>query len=202
MTAGAFPVLYRYADWIALVAVFTVDSFTHWEWAANSVRCLLSRRDHGWTWHLGEAGRESRRGGLVPAGTLLIGPLPTLALVAARREHALPEGRHPVPPRGLRAEGHHRLHHLADGDGGGAAGGRRRRRRWRRRPRRRRPANRAAGHLTRPLPIPAAAGVHLPSISALSPLYLPCTSAGLVLPRLVIRALGAALRRCPCTACL
>lgn len=31
-----------YAEWIALVATFTVDSFKHWEWAANSVHYLLS----------------------------------------------------------------------------------------------------------------------------------------------------------------
>lgn len=31
-----------YADWIALVATFTVDSFKHWEWAANSVYYLLA----------------------------------------------------------------------------------------------------------------------------------------------------------------
>ena len=31
-----------YAEWIAMVANFTVDSFKHWEWAANSVYYLLS----------------------------------------------------------------------------------------------------------------------------------------------------------------
>ena len=31
-----------YAEWIALVASFTVDSFRHWEWTANSVFYLLS----------------------------------------------------------------------------------------------------------------------------------------------------------------
>ena len=31
-----------YEDWIRIVATFTVDSFKHWEWAANSVYYLLS----------------------------------------------------------------------------------------------------------------------------------------------------------------
>jgi exportin-7 len=32
----------NYAEWIAMVANFTVDSFKHWEWASNSVHYLLS----------------------------------------------------------------------------------------------------------------------------------------------------------------
>ena len=32
----------HYAEWIAMVATFTVDSFKHWEWASNSVYYLLS----------------------------------------------------------------------------------------------------------------------------------------------------------------
>jgi len=31
-----------YRDWISLVASFTIDSFTHWQWASNSVYYLLS----------------------------------------------------------------------------------------------------------------------------------------------------------------
>ena len=31
-----------YPEWISLVATLTVDSFTHWEWASNSVYYLLS----------------------------------------------------------------------------------------------------------------------------------------------------------------
>ena len=26
-----------YAEWIAIIATFTIDSFNHWQWAANSV---------------------------------------------------------------------------------------------------------------------------------------------------------------------
>ena len=32
----------HYLDWISLVATFTIDSFKHWQWAANSVHYLLS----------------------------------------------------------------------------------------------------------------------------------------------------------------
>ena len=32
----------NYAEWISMVASFTIDSFKHWEWAANSVYYLLS----------------------------------------------------------------------------------------------------------------------------------------------------------------
>ena len=31
-----------YAEWISIVATFTIDSFNHWQWAANSVYYLLS----------------------------------------------------------------------------------------------------------------------------------------------------------------
>ena len=31
-----------YSEWISLVATFTMDSFKHWQWAANSVYYLLS----------------------------------------------------------------------------------------------------------------------------------------------------------------
>ena len=31
-----------YAEWISIVATFTIDSFHHWQWAANSVYYLLS----------------------------------------------------------------------------------------------------------------------------------------------------------------
>eukprot|EP00967_Tisochrysis_lutea_P133037 scaffold232893_cov30-Tisochrysis_lutea.AAC.3 len=31
-----------YREWISLVATFTIDSFKHWQWAANSVYYLLS----------------------------------------------------------------------------------------------------------------------------------------------------------------
>ena len=31
-----------YREWIVLVATFTIDSFKHWQWAANSVYYLLS----------------------------------------------------------------------------------------------------------------------------------------------------------------
>lgn len=32
----------KYAQWIELVAAFTIDSFQHWQWASNSVYYLLS----------------------------------------------------------------------------------------------------------------------------------------------------------------
>ena len=31
-----------YGEWISIVATFTIDSFNHWQWAANSVYYLLS----------------------------------------------------------------------------------------------------------------------------------------------------------------
>ena len=30
-----------YREWISIVATFTIDSFNHWQWAANSVYQLV-----------------------------------------------------------------------------------------------------------------------------------------------------------------
>ena len=88
------------------MATFTIDSFNHWQWAANSVYYLLSlwsRLVASMPYLKGDVPSqlESFVPQVITLGSLVITPM-------------FP-GYHPPSPR--RAAGHHLLHQLAHGTG-------------------------------------------------------------------------------------
>ena len=192
-----------YAEWISIVATFTIDSFHHWQWAANSVYYLLS------LWSRLVASMPYLKGD-TPSQLESFVPQVITAFINSRMELV-----RALPPTTLPHGGSTPLRTASRWfcpSSGADATARRPRRRPRRPAQGRGAPHRAARDAAEPLPLPAAAGrLHLRvacpsphpppqlSVGAHAPPTTPqCATAGRLVRHVALRTERAGDDTFPC----